>query len=297
MASIFVDLPVDVHIRIFELLDYPNLVRLRMTCRELRQNATKDLLRYALLSLETDWMKAALLHMVGGPHPGEPEDILVRWGYRPDDMSRFASLLPCYDCLRLCSDAEHFANRNLSLVARDAASLAETYQQVLGIPSTRQCISCVLQSSSYLERPGARWLRITSVFAWSKAKWMVVCRACGHQTSPVERSQPPARQRMADLCDPCFKESHQSWFNFESEIALKREELRQQIERLWDKHHLLTRYRSWMDRVDNGWSVLEGRPEDLDGLDMPNWEEIRPDALTTLPTDKKSITWPFIRRS
>ena len=263
-----------------------------MTCRQLRQTATNDMLRDALICLDNDWVEANLVHLLRGHRSWYPQRTLAHWGYRSEDIVTIVNRLPCYGCLRLCSYQEHFLDHTVSQYSSQTSLLAQIYQRFLNVPPTRRCISCFFKSDAYLERPGSRWLSIPTPLL-EPPNWMAICRECGQKTPPGRRKEPPARQKRADLCDQCYNGLHPAWLDFQSQIESRRRDLNQQVSRIKDKIDPLLSYQHWMRSVDGGQSVLEGRPEDLEGFEMPNWEDIRPDALDGLPKQEESM-WPYI---
>ena len=209
----------------------------------------------------------------------EMEQTLSSWGYRAKEVARFGKLLPCYHCLRLRKSHEHFHNKRLTQVARLSAELAQTNQQAPNAMPTRRCVDCFIQSADYLNDFGGRWVRTNT--SWHALTWIAICRSCNTKVS--SHRKPPERQRRVDLCDDCFHDSHGQWFQFKNELSRKESDIRQQIMDLQRNAGVLQEYRHWMRSVDEGSSVVANRPADLEDTTMPNWEDIRPDAVARLP--------------
>ena len=67
-----------------------------------------------------------------------------------------------------------------------------------------------------------------------------------------------------------------------TEIKRREDEIKQQQSRLEQQQLVLLDYVGWMNNVERGQSVLKDSPEDLEGLEVPDWTGIRPDAIGKL---------------
>ena len=285
MTRTLLNLPLEVHRAVFKHLLYPNLMRLRATCQELRQIDARDITEDALVQLEKDWFDAVLLveeTKAGRGRNTRKANILECWGYAIDDTDKLEHYLPCYECLHPRKLGAHFSSDYLSELAKHATALARSYQQPLQIPATRHCIECVLQSSKYLEDPSGRWLCVRPGPGLSRQHyWLAICDICNIRVQSFEA--PLERQRQAGLCSPCFEKSYPEWFQIQHELQSRKDSLRLQVNTINQQIEVLGGCSSWMADVDNGKSVVDSRPNYLDEMTRPNWEEIRPDAVAKLP--------------
>ena len=295
MASSLLTLPLEIHRKIFGLLNFPDLIRMRMTSQQLRQIAADDIIRDALLTLEDDWAEATIIRS----HDKDTEedmyesakDVLVTWGYRSEEVKKLECRLPCCTCLRLQKSKRQFFSGTLEGVAYSAAAIAKSYQQYSNTLPTRKCIECFLQSTEYLETVGGRWLCAES--SYYGHRWVAKCRSCDKDVS-LDKA-PAERQRRADLCTQCYRESHKEWFGFADKMTQEMDSMQQRINIIYAEQAKLRNYVSWMEDVDDGRSVAGHRPKDLETFEMPDWEKVRADALEEVPKVKK-FTRPIQQR-
>ena len=285
MASGLLGLPPEVQRTIPGHLKFHDLTRLRISCRELQQNITHDLVRDSLQQLESDWGASQLPRAESYAYNTGPgsRQTLKAWSYHWDEIARISCRLPCYECLRLRKRDNFFSSETLDEVSKCAAALANSYQQPVEVSTTRKCIDCVLQSSIYRNTAGKRWRAVRHAQGSRTPYWLAVCRACDQR---VETNRAPLpRQRDTDLCSQCYSGTHARWMQIRAEVDRRRDEIRQQKSDLDRRDQELDYYLLWMDGVDQGNSVLKHPPRDLEDMEIPDWQEIRPDALVKFPFD------------
>ena len=267
MARNLLDLPLEIHRSIFETLVYPDLARVRSTCRQLRQIDAQEITTTALLRLEDDITQVTIrakAHAIelGITYNRPPVDVFCAWGYHQTDMAQIAQYSPCYTCLQLRGLGQHFTDLTLDDCADAVATLADSYQYIPRALPRRKCIECVMQSQTYSDNVGGRWLGVNN--GNGNGFWIAICRA--RDETSTNRVRPPLRQRSADLCNGCYKTAYQQWFERKDQIVQKQrvvaqEKIELEIARtkLVEKQAELRRYIKWMDAVDEGQSVV-GRP-------------------------------------
>ena len=295
MPADILSLPLEVHREIFSLLLYPELTKLRMTCRQLQHVSADDVVRKALQSLEDDWAEATLRtaeHYKNGINISSSE-LLRAWGYDNEkERVRFEfDLLPCYGCVRLRGADDFVLAQTLRDVTINTVAFANSNQQLPNAVGTRKCLECYCETDDYLTTPGGRW--VSTKTRGGQRYWFAICRSCDDFIESDE--EPAARQRVADLCEGCFRQDHPKWFQHRYEIGQRRHIIQQQIGDLQARDEGLSKYCQWMDKVDDGASVLQDRPPYLDGMEMPNVGVMRPDAILKLP-DKEERKRAILRR-
>ena len=283
--SALLGLPLEIHRSVFKLLLFHELVKLRSTCRQLRDLAADDILRDALVLLESDWIEAKFradsfnnAQEIQGPTTyAEPvvyaHQFLRAWGYPCSLRKR----LPCYTCLRIRKSEDHFDKKDLNRIAPDAAEIAVSCQHPPTVLPVRKCRDCFMYSSDYLGQNGRRWLPPTD--GNPESSWMAICKSCDKLV--CSKDTVPRRQRFEDSCTDCYEGSHKDWVRIKNELFQSRFKLNKgRIERVESVHD----YHAWMTGVDQGMSVKDNRPVEPEGFNIPNWEELRADALEKLPS-------------
>ena len=299
MPTDLLSLPPEVHRSIFDLLNYGDLVRLRKTCRILYQIDARDILEEALLQLEDDCAEARMIfddserdeavsfyEYDDGPDT-ETWGTLVDRSIQGEELRGLLRSVPCYSCVRLRPLKDHFYHQNMYQVAKASAVQARLQHERPCAEPSRQCVECLLQSPSYLHTPGGRWVCVEREgreggYRGNNHYWLVVCRLCSEEKFTTKK--PGDRQRLTDLCTRRYHASHPEWSDFYNGLIRERNEARQHIAELQSKDKVLSEYIQWMDNVDNGKGLREhGRPSDPENTKMPQWEEIRADAIEKLP--------------
>ena len=263
---------------------------MRSTCRQLRQIDAQEIRTTALLRLEDDITQVTIrakAHAIelGITYNRPSLDVFCAWGYHPTDMLQIAQYSPCYTCLQLREFGQHFTDLTLDDCADAVATLADSYQYIPRALPRRKCIECVMQSQTYSDNVGGRWLGVNN--GNGNGYWIAICRAC-NETS-TNRMRPPLRQRSADLCNRCYEAAHQEWFRHKDKIlqaqsVVAQEKIELEIARtkLVEKQAELRRYINWVYAVEEGQSVVGDYPPVLEGLATPDWREVRADAIEEL---------------
>ena len=178
MPADILSLPLEVHREIFSLLLYPELTKLRMTCRQLQHVSADDVVRKALQSLEDDWAEATLRtaeHYKNGINISSSE-LLRAWGYDNEkERVRFKfDLLPCYGCVRLRGADDFVLAQTLRDVTINIVAFANSNQQIPNAVGTRKCLECYCETDDYLPTPGARW--VSTKTRGGQRYWFAICR-------------------------------------------------------------------------------------------------------------------------
>lgn len=152
MATDLLCPPLEVLRGIYGLLLYPELTKLRMTCRQLRQIGADDIVRSALLQLEDDWAEAALKeqeHYTAGINVS-PSILLRAWGYDNErERAEFEQhLLPCYGCLEIRHSDSFLPSQTLCEVTINAVAFANLNQQRPNAVATRKCLWLFFRNST-----------------------------------------------------------------------------------------------------------------------------------------------------
>ena len=272
-------LPSEVQDAIYKELKYTDLIQLRQTCRGLLSGMRRRVLRSALKQLENDWIAARNTF----------SELSLGLGYSHDEIATISRRLPCYDCIRLCEPDNFLYGESLALRSQDERypSMSSTGSKAVG--TSRQCLTCRMQSSKYLDDEHSRWFEAKhrkDASRCTTSRWLLVCRGC----NKIGRSgiRPPKRQRQADLCHDCWEARIPEWFNFKNVIAVRKKELQAEAQATYRKQQELERYLRYMSKVDEGMSLAYMNAPKMDGLQPPDWKKVRPETVQPLGKLKKS---------
>ena len=258
-------LPHEIQTKILQCLKYPDLVRLQRTCHQLRDFITHHISHHALLQLEIDLWLRKEVH--------DEDQYFEQRGYKLDDIQALESRIPCYTCLKL-----HGPDFILNSTASNPGFWKRHYSRS-EVPHGRFCLQCCVKEPEYQGESSARgrWIRYVGMLRLPC--WIIDCPNChrAHKTF----NQPSRRQRLAELCHGCWQASHPQRLAFKDAVITE-------IDRL-------NEYLNWMVDVDRGAGLTARQPPRLAGLQDPDWDEIRTDALTELETFEDTaseVGWP-----
>lgn len=274
--SILFRLPDELKQHLVSFLRYPDLQRLRGTCRYFYYFPDKLEILNCWEYVEHDFRD----------NIGDP-DALIQLGYARSDLNRLYECGPCVGCRRLVS-----VKRFSTLVAGgdcwwheeaygprerlDRAwnthpefrkpEISTTYP---GDPSPEGqylnflCEDCFLRCKMYphMMWDETRWME-------SERSWVLRCWDCGHERRYLKATsiEPNKRQEKNGKCHECWQRDNKQWLEHKKKLAAKVQMKQKELDSL-------RQYQEWMDDIDSREQDVEEEPSRAElPSDWPEWE-------------------------
>ena len=233
-----ITLPPEIQQSIVAKLNFPTLVRFRLTCKYFRDLPTRQNIKLALFDLESNFISGCGKTPRDEPrntHEEQLIDNLSLMGYSWQDTTLFLRMAPCYGCLNLVDrscipykdtngSSNHISLGDLELHLDPSNGRPESL-----LPAQPQlerlCVDCLLQEG--FPDVKTRWIRM-------QLKSVVLCTTC--DTHQVVNNPINNRQLWAAKCHTCWGPEQERWVNFKQNLETIRDEA--------GMHHV------WMEMID-----------------------------------------------